>query len=99
MRLAGEWIELEPSSARVDGELRSMVGGTRGASPTDASSTTESTRPRRWVSTAAHFKATMRWVPPDLGGGGCSQRRKWTEVEFANEIDLHGGQGCDLYFL
>jgi hypothetical protein len=91
MRLVGEWIELEPPSARVDGELRSMVGGTRGVSLTDASSTTESTWPRRRVSTAAHFKATMRWVPPDLGGSGCSQRWSWTEVEFADEIDMHGG--------
>jgi hypothetical protein len=40
-------------------------------------------------------------VPPDLGGGRCSRRRRWTEMEFTDEIDVHDGQGpsCDLYFL
>lgn len=61
MRLAGEWIELKPPSARVDDEVRSMVGLAQGASPADASSTIDLTRPWYRGSTAAHFKASMRW--------------------------------------
>ena len=55
LRQDGEWIELEIPSALVDGKLRSMVEGARGASPADVLSTTTSTRLR--VSIAARFKA------------------------------------------
>jgi hypothetical protein len=92
MQLAGEWIELEPPSVRVDSELRAMVDGTRGVSLADASSTTESSWPRRRVSTTRLIsKLLYDGVPLDLGGGGCSRLQRWTEVEFADEIDMHGG--------
>jgi hypothetical protein len=81
MRIAGVWIELELPSARVDGELRFKVGGARGASPVDASSTTESTRPWRRATTVAHYKASMRWG---------SSRSRWRRVLLTPEMDGGG---------
>jgi hypothetical protein len=89
--LDGEWIEFGLPSTRVDSELRSKVGGARGASPADASSTVVSTRPRHRVFTAARFKAFWlwgssrsgwRWVSPTpmtVGGGGrrCGWSVRW----------------------
>ena len=59
--LAGEWIDLDFPAARVDGEVRSMVGGARGVSPADVLSSAFLSRPSRRVATAAPFKASMRW--------------------------------------
>jgi len=86
--VVGVAIELELPSARVDGELRFKVGGARGASPADVSSTTESTRPRRRATTASRYKASMRWgssrsgrrrvlLTPEMDGGGVLEQAWW----------------------
>jgi hypothetical protein len=43
------------------------------------------------------IKLLCNGVPPDLGGSGCSRRRRWMVAAF---VDEHGGQGtsCDFVF-
>ena len=75
----GGWIRLVfPAAAvSVDGESGSKIEGTRGASPADG-------RPATASSSAAHFKAFVRWSPlrslgvrrPDPVTSGGGVRRK-----------------------
>lgn len=85
----GEWIKLELPSAAVDGELRFKVGGARGASPADVSSTTESTQRQRRATTAAQQSSYAMGFLQIWAAAGALNAREGRQWWFSNEL---GGQ-------
>ncbi|KAG0523683.1 hypothetical protein BDA96_07G144300 [Sorghum bicolor] len=75
MWLAGGWIELGLLATCVVTKLRFGIGGAWGGFSADVSPTA-SCQPRCWVSTAASFKALMRWAPSVLGWPWCLYRQR-----------------------